>query len=176
MKTKKIILLGYMGSGKTSVGRLLNMTLNLPFYDLDNYLEQKFNTPVNSIFNLKGELYFRDEERKALEELLESDEQMIISLGGGTPCYHDTMRYLNSITHVKTFYLQADVNTISKRLELEKKSRPLVSHLNDFDDIQEFVGKHLFERNQFYMKADFKIMTKKKSIKNIAAELKNLLA
>ena len=94
MKTKKIILLGYMGSGKTSVGRLLNMTLNLPFYDLDNYLEQKFNTPVNSIFNLKGELYFRDEERKALEELLESDEQMIISLGGGTPCYHDTMRYL----------------------------------------------------------------------------------
>ena len=83
---------------------------------------------------------------------------------------------MNSITHVKTFYLQADVNTISKRLELEKKLRPLVSHLNDFDDIQEFVGKHLFERNQFYMKADFKIITKKKSIKNIAAELENLLA
>ena len=176
MKTKKIILLGYMGSGKTSVGRLLNMTLNLPFYDLDNYLEQKFNTPVNSIFNLKGELYFRDQERKALEELLESDEQMIISLGGGTPCYHDTMRYLNSITHVKKIYIQADVNIISKRLEMEKKLRPLVSHLNDFDDIQEFVGKHLFERNQFYTKADFKVMTKKKSIKNIATELENLLA
>ena len=96
MKTKKIILLGYMGSGKTSVGRLLNVTLNLPFYDLDNYLE--------------------------------------------------------------------------------KKLRPLVSHLNDFDDIQEFVGKHLFERNQFYTKADFKVMTKKKSIKNIATELENLLA
>ena len=176
MKIKKIILLGYMGCGKTSVGSLLNRTLKLPFYDLDNYLEQKLNTTVASIFNLKGELYFRDEERKALEELVVSDEQMIISLGGGTPCYFDTMRYLNSIDHVKTFYLQADINIISKRLELEKNIRPLISHLKDFDDIQEFVGKHLFERNRFYSKADFKIITKRKSITNIVSELENLLA
>ncbi len=175
MKTKKIILLGYMGSGKTAVGSLLNKTLKLPFWDLDFYLEQKFNKPIASIFKLKGELYFREEERKALEELLNSDKQMIISLGGGTPCYYDTMEYLISLDQVKTFYLYADIKTISKRLELEKHTRPLISHLKNLNNIQEFVGKHLFERTVFYAKADFKIVTEKKSIENVAEELENLL-
>tara|TARA_B110000444_G_scaffold227743_1_gene233077 strand:+ start:121 stop:651 length:531 start_codon:yes stop_codon:yes gene_type:complete len=175
MKTKKIILVGYMGSGKTAVGSLLKNKLNLPFWDLDIYLEQKLNKSIASIFQSKGELYFRKEERKALEELLKLDEQMIISLGGGTPCYYDTMEYLNSQNQVKTFYLQTDIKTLSKRLELEKHTRPLISHIKNIEKIQEFVGKHLFERNPFYVKSDYKLVTQNKSIENVATEIGSLL-
>ena len=175
MKTSKIILIGYMGSGKTTVGKQLKEKLNVPFWDLDDYIEQKFNSTISSIFELKGEMYFREKERQALEDLLETDKRMIISLGGGTPCYYDNMEYLISFENVKTFYLHADVETISKRLELEKDKRPLISHLKNMDDINDFVGKHLFERKEFYTKADFMICTKKKSVKNIALELEKLL-
>ena len=175
MKTSKIILLGYMGSGKTTVGKKLKEKLNVPFWDLDDYIEQKFNSTISSIFKLRGEMYFREKERQALEDLLENDKRMIISLGGGTPCYYDNMEYLISFEDVKTFYLHADVETISKRLELEKDKRPLISHLKNMDEINDFVGKHLFERKEFYTKADFMIYTKKKSVKNIALELEKLL-
>ena len=82
-----------------------------------------------------------------------------------------------SVNHqnVKTFYLHADVETISKRLELEKDKRPLISYLKNIDEINDFVGKHLFERKEFYTKADFIIYTKKKSVKNIVLELEKLL-
>ena len=93
MKTSKIILLGYMGSGKTAVGKQLKEKLNLPFCDLDSYIEQKFNSTISFIFKLKGEMYFREKERQALEDLLETDKRMIISLGGGTPCYYDCLLY-----------------------------------------------------------------------------------
>ena len=175
MKTRKIILLGYMGSGKTAVGKQLKEKLNVPFWDLDDYIEQKFNSKISSIFKLRGEMYFREKERQALEDLLETDKRMIISLGGGTPCYYDNMEYLISFENVKTFYLHSDVETISKRLELEKDKRPLISHLKNMDEINDFVGKHLFERKEFYIKADFMIHTKKKSVKSIALELEKLL-
>ena len=103
MKTRKIILLGYMGSGKTAVGKQLKEKINIPFLDLDDYIEQKFNSKISSIFKLRGEMYFREKERQALEDLLETDKRMIISLGGGTPCYYDNMEYLISFENVKTF-------------------------------------------------------------------------
>lgn len=175
MKSKKIVLLGYMSSGKTAVGSLLKKTLNLPFWDLDHYLEHKFDSAVTTIFEEKGELYFRKQERIALEELLASEESMIISLGGGTPCYYDTMHFLKSQIHVHTFYLQTAVDVLSDRLQAAKLQRPLIAHLKNIEEIQTFVGKHLFERNTFYNQADFKIITNKKSIEAIATELKDLL-
>ena len=175
MKTKKIILLGYMGSGKTSVGNLLNKKINYEFSDLDKFIENKNKLSITSIFKTKGEIYFRNEERNALEELINDDTPMIISLGGGTPCYHNTMEYLNSFDQVKTFYLKTGTISLTKRLKSEKNIRPLISHLKNSKEIEEFVGKHLFERNVFYSKSDFKINTDGKSIEEITSELQSLL-
>ena len=175
MKTTQIVLLGYMGSGKTAVGELLNEQLRMEFLDLDHYIEQKFNTPVTAIFEQKGELFFRAEERKALEELLQRDTPLILSLGGGTPCYYDTMEYLKGFDKLKTVYLQTGIRTLSERLEKAKGTRPLLEHLKDLDQIKEFVGKHLFERNPFYLQADYKIVTDHKSVETVALEIQNTL-
>ena len=175
MNFSKIILVGYMASGKSAVGKKLHELLKYDYYDLDNFIETIYDTTIENIFKSKGELYFREIERKSLEKVIRKKKNLIISLGGGTPCYFNNMEYLISFDNVKTFYLHADVETISKRLELEKDKRPLISHLKNIDEINDFVGKHLFERKEFYTKADFMIYTKKKSVKNIALELEKLL-
>ena len=79
MRAFKIILLGYMGSGKTSIGNYLKQELNYKFYDLDNFIEEKWDLNISNIFETKGELYFRKIERKALEEILDKKGPMIIS-------------------------------------------------------------------------------------------------
>ena len=175
MKTTKIILLGYMGCGKTAVGEVLKNQLQTAFWDLDRYIERKLDTTIASIFQQKGELFFRAEERKALEELLQIETPLILSLGGGTPCYYDTMDFLKSFSHLKTFYLQTEVQTLSLRLAEAKSSRPLISHLENIEQIQEFVGKHLFERNPFYLQAEFKINTDRKSVETVAQEIQSQL-
>ncbi len=176
MKTTKIVLLGYMGSGKTAVGFLLNNYLKYKFWDLDHYLEAQWETSVSDIFKSKGELYFREQERNALEHLLKDETPMVISLGGGTPCYYDTMSYLGTLDHVVTVYLKTQVLTLSQRLFNTQQSRPLIAHLKGIDQIQEFVGKHLFERNVFYSQADYLVETDKKTVEIVTAELAALLA
>ncbi len=176
MKTTKIVLLGYMASGKTAVGFLLNNSLNYTFWDLDHYLETQWETTVSEVFKSKGELYFREQERKALEHLLAIETPMVISLGGGTPCYYDTMSYLKTLDHVVTVYLKTQVATLSERLLKAQQSRPLIAHLEGIEQIQEFVGKHLFERNFFYNQADHIIETDQKTVETVSAELVTLLA
>ena len=176
MNNKKIILIGYMGSGKTAVGMLLKKNLNYKFCDLDHYIEKKMKVPISEIFKTKGELYFRELERKSLEILLKKSESLILSLGGGTPCYYDTMNYLKNLDNSLTFYLQAHVNVLTKRLSESDNKRPLITHLRGSDQIKEFVGKHLFERHSFYLKADHKINTDNKSIEKVTREILKILA
>lgn len=175
MKAFKIILLGYMGSGKTTIGTFLKQDLNYNLYDLDDFIEQKLNLNISKIFETKGELYFRKIERKALEEILNLKGPMIISLGGGTPCYFDNIDYINGFDDTITIYLKTSVEKLSKRLMIEKNKRPLISHLKKFDEIKEFVNKHLFERNQFYSKAKFKISTDDNNLEKIITQIKNYL-
>tara|TARA_B100000575_G_C23094332_1_gene631064 strand:- start:1014 stop:1544 length:531 start_codon:yes stop_codon:yes gene_type:complete len=175
MRAFKLVLLGYMGSGKTTIGNYLKHDLKYKLYDLDIYIEEKWNLNIPDIFQTKGELYFRKIERKALKEILDLRGPMIISLGGGTPCYYNNIDYINNRDETLTFYLKSSVDSISNRLLKGKNNRPLINNLKNIDEIKEYVNKHLFERNQFYFKAKHIISIDKKNPKTIAAEIKTYL-
>ena len=97
-------------------------------------------------------------------------------MGGGTPCYFDTIDFLNSIKETKTFFLKTSVKTICERLKKSKIKRPLISHLIEETEIKEFVGKHLLERNFFYEKSEKKINTDEKTVRAVANEIIKKLA
>lgn len=164
----KIVLLGYMASGKSAVGRLLAKNNNLDFIDLDNYIEEKENNTISEIFKLKGEIYFRKKESEYLKELLNIEKSSIISLGGGTPCYGNNMELIK--TDAISFYLKASISTIFERLKNETAQRPLVASIG-IDQLQEYIAKHLFERNLFYEQAAFTISVDDKTIDIIANEI-----
>ena len=141
-----------MGSGKSRVGKALSQCIDIPYIDLDSYIEIQEKSSIKNIFSHRGEVYFRKKERQYLEQLLSQKEPIILALGGGTPCYYDTMDFIVN-SGVVSFYLKASIKTLATRLGNEKKQRPLISYLENEADLQEFIGKHLFERLAFYSKA-----------------------
>ena len=169
----KIVLVGYMGSGKTTIGKLLANKLKISFLDLDEVIEQGLEDSISNIFNGKGEIFFRKKEHEYLIDVLSKKEQLILSTGGGTPCYSGNMEtMLNLADHV--FYLKVSIPGLVKRLLLEKEHRPLIKNIDD-GDLPEFIGKHLFERNNFYLKANHIIECDDKDPETLVAEIQELL-
>ena len=117
----KIVLLGYMASGKSSIGRRLSKKLSLRFLDLDDYIIEKEKMSISEIFKNKGEVYFRLIENKYLKEVLNFEDDFILALGGGTPCYANNMHLIKNSDAV-SFYLQSSVKSLVKRL-LKRKSK-----------------------------------------------------
>lgn len=170
-----IVLLGYMGCGKSSVARELSRQTSIPFIDLDDFIERSEKLTIKNIFDRHGEIYFRKKERYYLEKLLKSNNYSIVSLGGGTPCYSDNMRFLNSTENVFTIFLQTSPKELAHRLFNERKKRPLISHLNSIEFMEEFISKHLFERMNYYSRAKHKIATNEKSVSQIVKDILTLL-
>lgn len=170
----KIVLLGYMASGKTTVGKVLSKKLFLPFIDLDKYIAKREQASIAEIFNEKGEIYFRKKEHQYLKELLASDSKFVLSLGGGTPCYAGNMDIITSNNDTISIYLEANIPTIIERLHHGKEKRPLVARLTN-DKLTEYVAKHLFERRNFYQKAKHKVIVTNKSISTVVTEIRILL-
>ncbi len=169
-----IVLVGYMGSGKTSVGSFLSEKINKSFIDLDDYIESSENMSIPDIFEKKGEIYFRKKEYQYLKELLEKEsENIILSVGGGTPCYGENMKLITDATK-HTFYLKATIDTLLTRLINEKETRPVISHLEE-NDLSAFIRKHLFERNFYYLQANHNLNIDGLSIAEIGNEIINLL-
>lgn len=169
----KIVLLGYMASGKTSIGKRLSNGLSMSFLDLDDYIIEKEGMSIAKIFEEKGEVYFRLIENKYLKEILQKEEDFILALGGGTPCYANNMDVINN-TDALSIYLNGSTATMIERLIRKKAKRPLVASLDD-DKIPEFVAKHLFERRPFYEQAKMNIKIDGKKKKEVAEELLDLL-
>ncbi|KGL63628.1 shikimate kinase [Polaribacter sp. Hel1_85] len=169
----KIVLLGYMASGKSSIGKRLSKKLSMKFLDLDDYIIEKEEMSISKIFETKGEVYFRLIEHKYLKEILAKDENFILALGGGTPCYANNMEEVNK-GNTSSIYLQGSTATMIERLIKKKAKRPLIASLGD-DKIPEFVAKHLFERRPFYEQAKTTIKIDDKTKKEVAEELKKLL-
>lgn len=160
-----------MGSGKSSLGKILARELKLPFFDLDAEIEKQTGyTITETIFN-KGELFFRKLEHEKLKELLQRDK-FVLSTGGGTPCYYNNMELINQ--HSLSLYIQYSVPELYERLEGAQGTRPLIAHLEG-DALREFIGKHLFERAPFYEKSTLVVKGKTKSTTEITNEIKTLI-
>ena len=169
----KIVLLGYMASGKSTIGREISKKLDMKFIDLDDYISKREKRTISEIFKVEGEIYFRRIESLYLGEILNSKDSFILSLGGGTPCYSNNMELiLNS--EASSIYIKAGIKTLVSRLTAEKNKRPLVAELED-DKLVEFVAKHLFERRFFYEQASMTVNTEDKSTEEITTEIRILL-
>lgn len=168
-----VILLGYMGSGKSAVGKILSERMKYEFIDSDSYIQNKEELTIPQIFANKGEVYFRRKEHLYLKELLNLD-QKVLALGGGTPCYGNNMQMILNSESAISIYLKASIPTLAQRLKPEKDGRPLISHLNNDADMIEFIGKHLFERSFFYSQSDHTILTDGRNPENIALEIQSL--
>ena len=142
-----------MGSGKTTLGKELATSLNYNFLDLDDYISDKEHFSISDLFQSKGEIYFRRKETQYLNEIINSTEDVVIALGGGTPCYANNMESIISNPEIISFYLKLSIPILAKRLFNERANRPLISHLNSEEELMEYIGKHLFERSPYYSQA-----------------------
>jgi shikimate kinase len=171
---RKVVLIGYMGSGKSVLSKKIAQQLEISAVELDEIIENECGMSIAEIFSTKGELFFRKQEHQLFKELLNNNESLIISTGGGTPCYFNNHELLNN-EDVVSIYLKASIDTLYNRLLKGKQKRPLIANLAD-NEIKEFIAKHLFDRSFYYNQATFKMNVDDKSIDEIVNEITSLLA
>lgn len=149
----RIYLIGYMGCGKSTLGRRLSKHMNLQFVDMDDYIEERNCKTVPQIFAEEGEAEFRKKERKALEELAEFTN-VVIATGGGAPCFFDNIDLMNKTG--KTVYLNIHPKILADRLLKSKTERPLIKGKTR-DELITFIDQTLSKRNTFYKQAKYQI-------------------
>jgi shikimate kinase len=171
----RIFLIGYMGAGKTTLGKLLAKDLGVEFIDLDGYIEARFHKTVSDIFAERGESGFRELERNMLQEVGTFDN-VVISAGGGTPCFFDNMDFMNA--NGQTVFLDAGVDVLFNRLKVAKQQRPILRDKSD-DELKSFIVKALAGRMPFYSKANYRFcadeLESRSQINNSVKRLRELL-
>lgn len=171
---KKIILLGYMGCGKSTIAQNMSKITNIPFLDLDKCIEDRINLSINEIFEKHGEIYFRKLEHEMFVELLQSPEKSIIGLGGGTPCYANNHELFKG-EDVISIYLKASIETLYGRLVHNKSKRPLIAEMSE-EEMKEFIAKHLFDRSFYYNQAQYKVTVDDKTVEETVQDILAILA
>jgi shikimate kinase len=146
----KIFLIGFMGSGKTTLGRKLASKMGYEFIDLDHKLEQQVELSIAEYFSFFGEDAFRKLESEVLKKTVYS-ENVVISTGGGLPCYFDNMDWMKA--NGKTVYIKLSPKTLADRLETGKEERPLLQDKHG-DDLVVFIEQKLAEREKYYSQAN----------------------
>lgn len=160
----RVFLIGFMASGKSSVGKKLARKLDLPFVDLDDYIEEKYSTTIRLLMYDKGIDRFREIEKESLETLVNKNENILISTGGGTPCYFDNMELMNKSG--VTIYLEVDIPTLVDRLMHSKKDRPLIWGKTR-DDLTVYANDLLEKRQGDYEKAQHKVPGKNLKVETL---------
>jgi shikimate kinase len=168
---QKIVLIGFMGSGKTTIGKKLANQLGLSFVDLDEAIVEQEGVDITTIFETKGEAYFRDVEHQKLKEILTSNEQFVLATGGGTPCFHNNMQLINE--NGVSVYLKYSAPFLVSRLEVAKTARPLLKNLNN-KELNVFVEKLLSEREPFYLQSNFVVGKINIKVGDVLAALNNV--
>ena len=148
-----IVLMGYMGSGKSALGYRIAVMLQREFIDLDELIEQRLELSISQIFEQKGAVYFRKRESEILREVLNAHSDAVIALGGGTPIYGDNLNWINNPALNISVYLKISIQLLVKRLWNERNHRPIIADLSAPEALEEFVRKHLFERTFAYQQA-----------------------
>ena len=173
---RRIIIIGYMGAGKTTVGRALAKETGMQFYDLDWYIEARMHKTVPQLFAERGEDGFRRVESNMLHEAAEF-EDVIISSGGGTPCFFDNMDYMNA--QGDTVYLKASPDVLCAHLKMGKVKRPLLEGKSE-EELRSFVASQLEQREPYYMKAkhvlDVNLLDNYEKVHNSVERLREMLS
>lgn len=147
MKYNKIFLVGFMGCGKSTFGRKLAAQFKWDFIDMDDYIEEKFKKSISAIFNEEGEARFREIESEVIVELA-SLKKVVVSTGGGTPCFNNNDELLNEFG--LSVYIALPPETLFDRLKGEKAKRPLIANLSD-NEMLTFIQSKLKEREASYL-------------------------
>ena len=147
----RIFLIGYMGAGKTTLGKAIAREMNLSFVDQDWYIEERFHKTVQEIFAERGEQGFRELERQMLHEIAEF-ENVVISTGGGAPCFYDNMEFMNQ--KGETVFLNVAPDVLFSRLKIASQNRPILRGKTN-EELKAFIAKALEKRAPFYSKAKY---------------------
>lgn len=173
--TLRILLIGYMGAGKTTIGKVLSDEMNIPFYDLDWYIEARMHRNIKQLFEERGEEGFRKIEQAMLHEVAEN-ENVIIACGGGTPCFFDNMDYMNR--QGTTIYLKAIPEVLYAHLKMGKTIRPLLLGKTE-EEIGQLIVRQVAERESYYLKAKYvlniNLLSSAEKIKEAVYNLRELL-
>ncbi|MDR1368641.1 MAG: shikimate kinase [Dysgonamonadaceae bacterium] len=172
----RIFLIGYMGSGKTTIGKSLSKAMGSQFVDLDLFIENRYRKTIGQLFAEKGETTFREIERQALIEVSEF-ENIIISTGGGVPCFFDNMHLMNQLG--TTIYLKVSESELANRLNYMKHNRPLIKDKNE-EELKLFISESIKKRELFYNQAklvfDAEQLLDENDVDNIVANLVKIIS
>jgi shikimate kinase len=146
---KRIFLVGFMGAGKTTLGKALAQRLNLSYIDTDFYIENRYRKKVSAIFAAEGEKQFRHIEHRMISEIAEF-EDIVVSTGGGLPCFYDNMHIMNQAG--LTVFVDVSVNELAARLENSITVRPVLQGRSGVE-LRSFIAEKLNERSLFYKQA-----------------------
>lgn len=146
----KIFLIGFMGAGKTYLGKIVSEKLKIPFFDLDEQIVNNTGQSIPEIFATKGEEQFRLLETDALHILIESQEHFVLSCGGGTPCFYNNIDFMNQSGI--TVWINTPHSVLLERLLKEKENRPLVKKLTE-EELSSFILRKMVDRKIYYEQA-----------------------
>ncbi|WP_297516726.1 shikimate kinase [Flavobacterium sp.] len=169
----KVVLTGYMGSGKSTVGALLAQQMDCTFVELDFEIEKVAGISIPTLFAEKGELAFRKLEHQSFEQWMQSPNSFVMSTGGGTPCYYNHHEWLQR-EHVYSVYLKGSVTTLAQRLQSQKVQRPLIQNLPEAE-LEEYIAKHLFDRSYYYLQSRLTVAIDDKTPEEIVLEIRRWL-
>lgn len=165
----KVFLIGFMASGKTTIGEELANTLGYQFIDLDDFIEEKYNKTIKMIFEYYGEDHFRQIENEALREISSIEGNIVVASGGGTSCFYNSVDFMNSIGI--TIYLRAEVAELVSRLIASKKDRPLLWGKSE-EELNNYIIRVLEERKKYYEKAKITVDISTLVVEDIANTIK----
>ena len=163
----KIFLVGFMGSGKTTIGKRIAELIGFEFVDTDRFIEMQQDMTVSEIFTQYGESAFREMERNVLLDLQKND-YAVVSTGGGMPCYGDNMDVMLSCG--KVVYLKTSPQSLARRLFHSHTERPLIKGKTE-NELQEYITEKLAERESFYHRAHFAVQTENFSMEELLKSL-----
>ncbi|MCX8019552.1 MAG: shikimate kinase [Chitinophagaceae bacterium] len=150
----RIFLIGFMGSGKTYLGRIISEKLQFPFFDLDECIVSHTGKELNTLFAEEGEEYFRQLEKEILHMITESHEDFVMACGGGTPCFFNNIEYMKQ--KGMTVWIDAPLPVLEERLLKEKNNRPLIRDLPD-EQLMSFISRKYADRKIYYEQAHIRV-------------------